>query len=50
MDTTGLEAVVQGKKAQNSHTDLVFWLTARIAASRPSAVEGKTRGGDAGVR
>jgi pimeloyl-ACP methyl ester carboxylesterase len=29
MDTTGMEAVVQGKKAQNSHTDLVFWLTAR---------------------
>src|SRR5262245_14546351 len=29
MDATGIEAVVQGKLAQNSHTNLVFWLTAR---------------------
>src|SRR5262245_53534152 len=29
MDAAGIELVVQGKMAQNSHTNLVFWLTAR---------------------
>jgi hypothetical protein len=50
MDATGTEPVVQGKKAQNSHTDLVFWLTARNCRFTAKRGRSKTRGGDADVR
>jgi hypothetical protein len=45
-----MEAVVQGKKAQNSHTDLVFWLTARDCRFTTKRGRRQNACGDAGVR
>jgi hypothetical protein len=46
MEATGIDPVVQGKMAQNSHTDLVFWLTAgdcRFLAKRARRQKARRR-------
>jgi hypothetical protein len=47
MEATGIEPIVQGKMAQNSHTDLVFWLTARDCRFLAKRARSKRRGGGA---